>query len=163
VLADLDDEECAPKLREEWLPAPASSMCLRIAVREIEAWLMSDRERFATFIGRPRSAIPHDPELVPDPKSVVIGLARRSRKRRIKEDLVPTPGSGRSVGRAYTSNLIDFAQKSWRPDVAAATSDSLARAIACLQRITEATQESWSGVHVVPTGTYELGSSNGFT
>jgi hypothetical protein len=36
----------------------------------------------------------------------VVELARYSRRRDIREDMVPRPGSGRSVGAAYTSRLI---------------------------------------------------------
>ena len=44
VLADLDrDAECAPPLRNDWLPSPAALMCFRIAVRAVEAWLMAER------------------------------------------------------------------------------------------------------------------------
>ncbi|RLF63060.1 MAG: hypothetical protein DRN33_04790, partial [Thermoplasmata archaeon] len=61
VLVDLDhDEECAPLLRNEWLPQPASKMCFRIAVREVEAWLLADRKGIASFLGVSQSAVPRD-------------------------------------------------------------------------------------------------------
>lgn len=48
VLVDLDhDEDCAPPLREAWIPNPAPHLCFRIAVREIEAWLLADAETLA--------------------------------------------------------------------------------------------------------------------
>ena len=41
VLVDLDhDADCAPPFRTEWLPSVAPYMCFRIAVREVEAWLL---------------------------------------------------------------------------------------------------------------------------
>jgi hypothetical protein len=42
---DLDsDTGCAPPLCEQWIPGPAPFLCFRVAVREVEAWLMADAE-----------------------------------------------------------------------------------------------------------------------
>ena len=42
VLVDLDsDADCAPPLLHEWLTEPAPNICVRIAVRGVEAWLMA--------------------------------------------------------------------------------------------------------------------------
>ncbi len=69
VLVDLDqDAECAPPFRSAVLPQPASGMCFRIAVREVEAWLFADRERLARFLAVPISAIPSNPETVGAPQ-----------------------------------------------------------------------------------------------
>ena len=46
VLVDLDnDADCAPPLRDAWLPDPAPGLCFRVAVRAVEAWLMADPRR----------------------------------------------------------------------------------------------------------------------
>ncbi len=136
VLVDLDhDAECAPPFRASTLPDPAPMMCFRVAVRTTEAWLLADRERLAQFLGVSESVFPRAPEEEDDPKRVVVELARRSRRREIRQDMVPRPASGRKVGPAYASRLIEFvtdAGSGWRPDVAAQRSDSLAR---CLSRI----------------------------
>jgi len=135
VLVDLDnDAECAPPLREKWLPKPAQHMCFRIAVREVETWLLADREAIARFLGVGLLAIPDSPELLYDPKQMMVTLAGRSRRRNIREDMVPRRGSGRKVGPAYTSRLIEFAGNLWTPSTAALNSDSLRR---CLARIAE--------------------------
>jgi hypothetical protein len=48
VLLDLDhDSGCAPPLRNDWLGALAPFMCLRIAVRQVEAWLLADRDNIS--------------------------------------------------------------------------------------------------------------------
>lgn len=136
VLVDLDHEEdCAPPLRKAWIDDPAPSLCFRVAVREVEAWLLADAERLATFLGTARSKIPAQPETLADPKSVIVNLARASRRRDIREDIVPRAGSGREVGRAYGSRMIEFASRHWRPEVAANRADSLRRAIECLRRL----------------------------
>jgi len=139
VLVDLDhDAECAPPLRSAWLPTLSPYLCLRVAVRQVEAWLLADRERFAKFLSVSTSRIPHNPESVEHPKNKLVEIARYSRRRDIREDMVPRPGSGRSVGPAYTARLIEFViseRTGWRPEVAARYSDSLNRSLRCLRRI----------------------------
>jgi hypothetical protein len=136
VLVDLDNEhDCAIPLRDAWLPYPAPHLCFRVAVREVEAWLLGDSDRLAGFLGVARSKLPNDPEQLPDPKGTMVTLARASRRRAIREDMVPRPGGGRQVGPAYSSRLIEFASVEWRPDVAANRVDSLMRSVRCLERL----------------------------
>lgn len=135
VLVDLDrDADCAPPFRAECLPQPACSMCFRIAVRAVEAWLLADRERFSRFLGVRIASLPRSPEDVEDPKQLVVELARGSTKRDIRTDLVPRVASGRRVGGAYVDRLTEFVAGSWRPETAAQNADSLRR---CLERATE--------------------------
>ncbi len=145
VLVDLNhDADCAPPLRASWLPNPAPGMCFRVAVREVEAWLFADRERLARFLGVSFSRIPQKPEVVDDPKRTMVEFAKHSRRREIREDMVPRPGSGRPVGPAYTSRLIEFAMDTrlgWRPAVAARHSDSLNRCLRCLRRLVKMSRE----------------------
>jgi hypothetical protein len=136
VLVDLDqDFDCAAALVTDWLPAPSTYMRFRVVVREIEAWLLADRERFTSFFAVPASAVPDQPDELPDPKLTLLAAVTRSRRKAIRVDMLPRPGSGRHVGAAYTSRLIEFASDSdqgWRPDVAADRSPSLS---SCLTRL----------------------------
>jgi hypothetical protein len=133
VLVDLDqDAGCAPDLRATWLPNPAPFMCFRIAVRQVEAWLLADRDTLADFLKVNVSAIPLDPENEPHPKQRMVEIVRRSRSSIIRQTMVPREGSGRSEGPEYSSQLIEYAHEHWRPDVAAQHSDSLNR---CLYRL----------------------------
>lgn len=128
VLVDLDhSEECAPPFCQDWLPAPSPHMCFRVAVREIEAWLLADHESLANFLSVARGRVPSDPERLDDPKLELVNLARHSRRRDIRDDMVPRPNGGRSVGPAYTSRLIEFVETQWRPNVAVERADSLRR------------------------------------
>ena len=139
VLVDLDHEaDCPPVMKSSWLPDPASYMCFRIAVREIETWLLADSERLARFLGVRISRVPPEPELLDDPKGVMIEIATGSKRRRIKKDMVPRPGSRRKVGPAYNARLIQFVtnmQKGWRPEVAAQSADSLNRCLRGLEHV----------------------------
>lgn len=139
VLVDLDTEEdCAPSVRTSWLPQPAPQICFQVAVHAVEAWLMADAERLASFIRVARNKVPLDPEKLEQPKQTMVNLARRSRSRDILQDMVPRQGSGRTEGPAYTSRLVEYVHNRWRPDVAAGCADSLRRAITCLQRLSTA-------------------------
>src|SRR4030042_1572233 len=70
VLVDLNHEEdCAPPLRASWLPHPERGMCFRVAVREVEAWLLADREPGARLLRPPSAAFtPDDPDALQDPE-----------------------------------------------------------------------------------------------
>lgn len=133
VLADLDSKECAPSLLEDWLPAAREpNLILRIAVREIESWVMADRAGLARFLGIGRSVFPRDADALPDPKRTLIQLAARTRKRNLREAIVPPPGSTRVQGPDYNGALVPFVRKRWNPIAAAENSDSLRRAISAL-------------------------------
>lgn len=137
VLIDLDQEACLLNAMQNWLPAPASLMCLRIAVRELEAWLLSDTERFSSFFSVSYDLIPTSPDTLDDPKQTLINLVRRSRRRAVREDIVPDPRLGQSIGPAYTTRLIEFLRddEGWRVEVAIERSPSLRRAVAAIQAL----------------------------
>jgi len=136
VLVDLDqDEDCAPPLRQTWLPHPAQLLCFRIAVLEIEAWLMADASSLSNYMRVPLGQVPKTPETLPDPKLALVNLARRSRKSAIRSDMVPRDGSGRTVGPLYVSRMIEYVQGHWQIDVAQRNAESLRRAVAGVQRL----------------------------
>ncbi len=135
VLVDLDRNECAPELVREHLPNRVESMCFRVAVRMVEAWLMADREGLAEFLGVSVRRIPRNPESIPNPKGKLVGLAKGSRRRHIREALVPPKNTGAKVGSLYTDTMMDFVKEVWNVEVAAENSDSLSRALRCLNRI----------------------------
>jgi len=139
VLVDLDDDaKCAPPFRVAQLPQPSPHMCFRVAVRAVETWLLADRDRLAAFLSVAVSRLSPNPEAIHAPKRAMVELARQSRRRAIREDMVPRPGSDRQVGPAYTSRLIEFVQDvscGWRPDVAAISSDSLSRCLRCVRQL----------------------------
>lgn len=142
VLVDLDsDFSCPPELTADWLPQPSPLMRLRVVVRAVEAWLLADIDRFSEFFGVARSRLPVAPEGLVDPKAKLIELTAKSRRRTIRQDMVPRAGSGRRVGPAYTSRLIEFAltpDRGWRPDIAATRCPSLSRCLARLESLLSA-------------------------
>jgi hypothetical protein len=140
ILVDLDrGADCAPSLKIAWrLPnPPPPRLCFRIAVRAIEAWLLADADTISRFLGVARDRVPPQPERLDNPKTALVHLARSSRRKEIREDMVPPVGSNRAAGPAYTSRLIEFVDRHWRPDEAARHAESLDRTIRCLRRLVE--------------------------
>jgi len=136
VLVDLNHEaDCAPELRAAWLPSLNKFMCFRVAVRAVEAWLLADRQRIAQFLRIAAAKVPPQPDSLRDPRRALIDLARHSRSRDIREDMVPRPKSGRSEGPAYASRIMGFAQCEWRPSIAENSSDSLRRCREAIERV----------------------------
>ena len=130
VLTDLDRYECPVALIQEWLTVPKHhNLLFRVAVREVESWLLADRTGFAKFLGIRESLVPHDADTIPDPKQYLINLVRKSRKRDLLSDIVPLPKSTATQGRNYNGPLISFVQRSWDLLAAMNHSPSLSRTV----------------------------------
>jgi len=139
VLVDLDrDYDCAPALIAAWLPHREEQLCFRVAVRAVEAWLLGDRARMASFLRVKQRDIPPAPEQIADPKRTLVEVASASSSRDLRADVVPRIGSGRIVGPAYSSRMIEFVTSAggWRPEAAAESCDSLRRAREALSLFT---------------------------
>jgi hypothetical protein len=135
VLADLDrNAECPPPFILTWLPSRHPKLQLRIAVRAIEAWLLADRHEIARFLKVSEHRIPLQPEDERNPKATLISIARNSKSKMIREDVVPSPKSTATQGPAYTSRIIEFAMNYWNPERAANSAPSLARSVNSLSR-----------------------------
>lgn len=129
VLADLE-AECPPIQIRVWLPMPIyPNLLFRIAVREIESWLLADREGFASFLGISVNLIPNAVDDIADPKQCLINLAKRSCKRAIREAIVPAPSGTAKVGPDYNGQLIHFVENHWNIAEAMNNSPSLARTV----------------------------------
>lgn len=130
LLTDLDLVECPPALINEWRGQRvlAKGMIFRVVVREIEAWLLADREGFAGFSGAPVEKVPPAPESLDDPKSAVLNLVRRYGSRELKKDILPARGASATVGLGYNQALGRFVQGAWSIARASTNADSLARA-----------------------------------
>jgi len=130
LLTDLDSYECPMALIDDWLAVPKRpNLIFRVAVREVEAWLLADRTNFSRFLGIEESAMPPDVEGLNDPKACVIGLARRTRSREIRERVAPPLGSTAKQGPDYNACLTGFVESIWNIPEASARSVSLARTV----------------------------------
>lgn len=134
VLTD-QDSGCPPGKIASWMPQRCHpNMIFRIAVMEVESWVMAHRNAFANFLSIPLSIIPPNTDSVDDPKRLLISLAKRSRLRRLKADLVPPSGATSKQGPNYNDCLAQFIWDNWDVHIARSCSESLDRAFARLQR-----------------------------
>lgn len=127
VLTDLDRANCLVEFRDQWLTdqVPPASLLLRIAVREIESWVLADHLAMRSLIGE-KGVLPVTPDELPDPKQTLLGLAKRA-PRPIREDLLKTIDGQLKQGLGYNARLTDWVNSEWSPQRAAERSPSLAR------------------------------------
>lgn len=125
VLRDLDRAPCAPTLSRSLGGGPGD--ILRIAVRSGEAWLLADRERAAAWLGVAVSKIPSDVESLEDPKLTLLNLARRSKRKDVRLDLVPRDRA--MFGPGHVDQVVQYCRLGWRPSTAARSAPSLRRCL----------------------------------
>ena len=126
MLTDLDTASCPSGIINDWLGRkPSRGFLFRICVREVEAWLLADREAMAAFLGIKADHVPALPELLPDPKATLIKLAQKA-SRKIRVGM--TPQGSAPIGPEYNDLLSGFIAESWSIERAAERAPSLARA-----------------------------------
>lgn len=134
LLTDQDSpKECPPALLKTWIRGKRHpEFFLRVAVMEVESWVLADREGVSSFLSIPIEKIPHDTDALSHPKEFLVSLARGSRKKSLREAIVPR-GSTSTVGPEYNVTLAGFVRDRWNVKVACSASMSLRRAVACLR------------------------------
>ena len=138
IIIDLDDSRCAPEKIREWLGEQIHpNLLFRIAVHDVEAWILADYENAATFLGVSQGRINRDVESLPRAKTHLLQLVSQSRKgRAFKNDMLPQSNSTAKIGPNYNYLMSEFVKNEWNPDLALQNSDSLRRAIDHLRRFT---------------------------
>lgn len=137
VVTDLDQNHCASLLIQEWTSPNAAvslpkRLWFRLAVREIESWLLADRIGLAKFLGISPSNFPSCPDDLPDPKQFLLNVIRAKCKKRRFRDMLP--GRTTSIGPEYNPVLCEFIRGHWRPSRALENSPSLVRAVKSLEQ-----------------------------
>lgn len=138
LLTDLDRHSCPPELIQEWLDRPKHPhFLLRVAVREVESWLLGDPAGLSAFLGLRKAFSFQAPEQLADPKQELLKLALSSPRRAIREELAwKDESSGRlSQGPDYNATLARFVSKQWDIEVASKNCRSLGRLFIALGRI----------------------------
>lgn len=138
LLTDLDRYSCPLQLIEEWLGCPKHpNLLMRVAVREVESWLLGDPKGLSSFLGL-RIAFDFDnPEDLADPKQELLKLAVNSPRRFIREALTwKDSSSGRlSQGPNYNAPLSTFVINDWNIGEARRRCRSLNRLFLALERV----------------------------
>lgn len=130
LLTDLDTGNCAPDIINEWLPKGVHpNLLFRVAIREVEAWILADCESLSRFLGLRNAFNVDDPDLLENPKAYLIDLARHSPRREIRDDIVPRRNSTSRIGPNYNGRLSIFVEYHWQPLAAAVRSKSLAKSL----------------------------------
>lgn len=128
VLTDLDKAICAPQLlANHEVPSLPGKLLFRVAVKEVESWLLADREGLASLLNVPVSRITMLPDNCIDPKEEILSITRRSKSARLKRDMLPVSGSSANIGPLYNDILGGFANASWNIAAATRKSPSLAK------------------------------------
>lgn len=89
----------------------------------------------AEFLSVGLPLMPETPDDLPDPKTTLVNLARRSRRRDVKIQMVPEPGLSTTTGPGYSAFLIDFIRTKWNVNAAAQRSLSLRRCLDALRSL----------------------------
>jgi hypothetical protein len=127
--SDRDGNDCLAVLRSTLLSTPQSpALCLRLAVRSLEAWLLADVEAVASHFAVSPAKVPVDVEDLADPKQALVNVCRSSRRRDVRTRMVPPKGAS-GPGPEYTVAVSAYCRQAWRPDVAGAVAPSLGRAL----------------------------------
>jgi hypothetical protein len=135
VLVDLDKIECPPSLIKKWITFEVNDgFIFRVAVREIESWIMADKVSFADYISVSSDKIPHDIETIEDPKEFLLNLLKGSKKKDLKDDMLPRKGSTSKLGPLYNDILIDFISNHWELKRAVKNSRSLEKLVKSLKQ-----------------------------
>ena len=136
MLTDLDSPKiCPPTLIQSWIKGTLNlGFFLRVAVMEVESWVMADQHAFAEFLQIPANQIPYKTDEILDPKQTLVSLAKKSKCTLIRRDLVPGKGAKTSkVGPRYNTRLSEFVQNYWDFNRAACVSPSLKKTVDRLQ------------------------------
>ena len=127
VLTDLDRANCLVEFRDQWLPtAPPQNLLLRVAVREVESWVLADHIAMRALIGA-KGVLPAAPDELADPKQSLLKLAKSAPKQ-VRADLLKNIGGNLAQGLGYNARLTAWINSEWSPQRAAERSPSLARA-----------------------------------
>jgi len=130
MIADADQAPCASLQMKLWSPEhPSDNFCMRLAVREAEAWVLADDMGFSNFAQVSKDIIPMSPESEVDPKRKLLSIVKRSKRRDLREEMLPTKGSMSVIGLGYNIHIVDFVRNHWNIKRACSRSPSLEKAV----------------------------------
>ncbi len=139
-LADLDNERCAGALIRKWFGIPdkhpisfPKELTFRVAIREIESWIIADHDAWAKFIGIPAINFSVTPDELRDPKLHLLNVIRSKGRKKFHKDMLPRGTA--SIGPLYNEIMCEFIQNKWNPERAQENSPSLKRAIHAINEI----------------------------
>lgn len=135
IITDLDRSQCPFSLKKEWIgtATPSNDLIFRVAVKEIESWLLADHDTIQMMLGN-KGQLPNQPDELNDPKQYLLELSK-SAPRDVRYDLIKQEGSICSQGLGYNRRLASVVHTHWNPVRAATRSPSLQKTIFRLQNL----------------------------
>jgi hypothetical protein len=135
VFRDLDsDAPCGGAFIGALKLRPARWFRLRLAIRELESWVLADATGLSSFIEVDAKWIPSEPDLEMDATASLLNVAKRA-SAHYRRCLLPARGSTAKVGPLYEATVIEFGERAWSLERAAKRSPSLRRARAALRKL----------------------------
>lgn len=136
-IADTDGK-CPVELARKWRPLHAPrDFVFRLAVTEIESWILADRTGFSSYFRTVTNKIPANVDEVVDPKLLVLNLISKSKRRLFRDEMVSSTDLSKR-GSGYNIHLKDFVKNKWVLQNALDHSPSLRRAISNLEELNPA-------------------------
>lgn len=134
IITDLDKKECAVSLINEWFnnTKKEPELIFRVAIKEIDAWILADRNGIAKALNVSQSNIPAEPEKIEDPKAFLMQTAKKSKNREIRENFPPKDAFAHQ-GPLYNILLTNFVSEEWNLTEARQHSKSLEKAYNALK------------------------------
>lgn len=138
VITDLDKKECAVTLIRDWFGnnQKETNLIFRVAVREIDAWILADKKGIAKALHISPDIILSDPEKIEDPKGFLMQISKKSKNREIREDFSPKDSYAHQ-GPLYNILLTEFVNNDWNLKDAMQHSRSLEKAYNALKTFAE--------------------------
>lgn len=130
-IADTDGQCPVDMLAEHRPRNSPSSLFIRLAVPEAECWVLADRVAVSSYFQISAQAIPNDPERLADAKLELLTLARKSKIRRLRDEVV-TASNPLKQGPGYNLHMSALIATAWSADRARSNSSSLQRTISRL-------------------------------
>ena len=138
-LTDLDQKNSVQQIANEWfniacLALLPEKFIFRIAVHEIESWIIADNNGIANFLNVSPVNFTTSPDDLDDPKQFLFNvIGSKCRSKKFKDML---PQKRQSVGIEYNPQIVQFIKENWDIQAAMTNSPSLKRAVDCfIQRL----------------------------
>lgn len=138
LVLDLDSKDSAEeykRLIEGKIQNKNDSLLILVPVREIESWILADRDGLSSFLKISRDRIQRDPESLLDPKEKIISLSRDCKNGDAKRGIPPKAGAASKVGLSYNTLLTNFVRDEWSHTRAIENAPSLVETIGIIDSI----------------------------
>ncbi len=138
LLTDLDNKNCPIALMESWgYNSPSKNFIFRIAVKEVESWLLADHQGVKSLFGdRISNKLHSNCDSIDNPKEYFLDLAKKAPKE-VRNSLIKKEGAVCSQALGYNAMLERFVRDTWCPNRASENSKSLGRTINRLKSFIE--------------------------